>query len=103
MMLYVILLMSRVWFLPAFSILTYPNNTQPSFPPSQDGKVVFKEVIRYLDPLNPVQAVLEADNLISLMDDNGNKVLSMDEIEHHSDIFISSKIVNFASSLHDEF
>lgn len=57
----------------------------------------------YLDPTNPVQATLEAGTLMSLMDDNKDNLLSMYEILKHSDIFVSSKIVNFGANVHDEF
>ncbi|KAK6965951.1 45 kDa calcium-binding protein [Biomphalaria glabrata] len=68
-----------------------------------DGKVGLTELKNYLDPTNPVQAKVEADSLISLMDDNKDSLLSMEEILKHSDIFISSKLVNFAANMHDEF
>lgn len=57
----------------------------------------------YLDPTNPVQAKLEADSLMSLMDEDKNNLLSMDEIIKHSDLFIASKLINFAANVHDEF
>ncbi|KAK3757916.1 hypothetical protein RRG08_019665, partial [Elysia crispata] len=54
-----------------------------------NGKVEKNELRNYLDPTSPLQAKLEADSLISLMDDNKNNLLSMDEILKHSDLFIS--------------
>ncbi|GFN96062.1 45 kda calcium-binding protein [Plakobranchus ocellatus] len=65
-------------------------------------KVTFEELKNYLDPTNPLQAKLEADSLISLMDDDKNDLLSMDEILKHSDLFISSKVVNFVANIHEE-
>jgi hypothetical protein len=47
--------------------------------------------------------LLEAKNLISLMDEDGDHALSVDEILKHKDIFISSKVMNFAANVHDEF
>ncbi|XP_012943913.1 45 kDa calcium-binding protein [Aplysia californica] len=70
---------------------------------NHDGQVDMKEMENYLDPTNPLQARLEADSLLSLMDDDKNSLLSMEEILKHSDIFISSKIINFAANVHDEF
>ena len=46
---------------------------------------------------------MEAKNLISYMDDNRDGMLSMEEIMKHKDIFISSKVMNFAANVHDEF
>lgn len=68
-----------------------------------DGKVTKEELKKYLDPRNPVQAMTEAKNLMSYMDDNKDHMLSMDEIMRHKDIFISSKVMNFAANVHDEF
>ncbi|CAL1528641.1 unnamed protein product [Lymnaea stagnalis] len=70
---------------------------------NKDGKVDLPELKSYLDPTNPIQAKLEADTLLSLMDDDKNNLLSMEEILKHSDIFISSKLVNFERNIHDEF
>ncbi|XP_076472750.1 45 kDa calcium-binding protein-like [Babylonia areolata] len=67
------------------------------------GKVTKEELKRYLDPRNPIQALTEAKNLISYMDDDKDNALSMDEILRHKDIFISSKVMNFAANVHDEF
>ena len=46
---------------------------------------------------------MEAKNLMSYMDDNNDNVLSIAEILKHKDIFISSKVMNFAANVHDEF
>ncbi|XP_059146619.1 45 kDa calcium-binding protein-like [Physella acuta] len=70
---------------------------------NNDGKVDLLELKNYLDPTNPVQAKLEADSLMSLMDEDKNNLLSMDEIIKHSDLFIASKLINFAANVHDEF
>ncbi|RUS79645.1 hypothetical protein EGW08_012592 [Elysia chlorotica] len=67
-----------------------------------NGKVDKKELRNYLDPTNPLQAKLEADSLISLIDDDKNGLLSMGEILKHSDLFISSKVVNLAANMHEE-
>lgn len=56
-----------------------------------------------MNPRNPQQSLQEAKNLISLMDDNKDGKLSVDEIKKHKDVFISSKIVNVKKVLHDEF
>ncbi|XP_025084383.1 45 kDa calcium-binding protein-like isoform X2 [Pomacea canaliculata] len=56
-----------------------------------DGKVVKDELKKYLDPRNPVQAFMEAKNIMSFIDDNHDGMLSMEEILRHKDIFISSK------------
>ncbi|BFZ23657.1 hypothetical protein BsWGS_26696 [Bradybaena similaris] len=69
----------------------------------RDQKVNIEELKNYLDPTNPVQAKLEAATLISLMDDNKDDLLSEAEILKHLDILISSKMVNFAANVHDEF
>lgn len=69
---------------------------------NHDGKVDLKELRNYLDPTNPLQAKLEADSLISLMDDDKNSLLSMEEILKHSDLFVTSKVVNFAANIHEE-
>lgn len=58
---------------------------------------------KYLDPRNPVQAFMEAKNIMSFIDDNHDGMLSMEEILRHKDIFISSKVMNFAANVHDEF
>lgn len=68
-----------------------------------NGKVTNDELRKYLDPKNPVQALMEAKNLISFMDDNHDERLSMDEVLKHKDIFITSKVMNFAANVHDEF
>ncbi|KAL8574853.1 hypothetical protein ACOMHN_044875 [Nucella lapillus] len=68
-----------------------------------DGKVTKEELKQYLDPRNPVQSVMEAKNLMSYMDDDKDHMLSMEEILRHKDIFISSKVMNFAANVHDEF
>lgn len=70
---------------------------------NQNGFVDRDELKKYLDPTNPIQAKLEADSLISMMDDDKTGDLSVDEILKHSDLFISSKLVNFAANVHDEF
>ncbi|XP_070207360.1 45 kDa calcium-binding protein-like [Littorina saxatilis] len=70
---------------------------------NHDGKVTKEELRKYLDPRNPGQALMEAKNLISFMDDNRDNTLSMEEIMKHKDIFISSKVMNFAANVHDEF
>ncbi|CAG5132599.1 unnamed protein product [Candidula unifasciata] len=70
---------------------------------NHDKKVDLEELKNYLDPTNPVQAKLEAATLMSLMDDDKDNLLSVAEILKHSDIFISSKLVNFAANVHDEF
>ncbi|XP_046579478.1 45 kDa calcium-binding protein-like [Haliotis rubra] len=69
----------------------------------KDGKVTSKELKAYLDPRNPIQALMESRNLISLMDEDKDKMVSKDEMLKHKDIFISSKIVDFAANVHDEF
>ncbi|KAH9495901.1 45 kDa calcium-binding protein [Bulinus truncatus] len=68
-----------------------------------DGKVDLTELKNYLDPMKPVQAKVEADSLMSLMDDDKDSRLSMEEILKHADIIIYSKMVNYAANLHDEF
>lgn len=68
-----------------------------------DRKVTKEELKKYLDPRNPVQALMEAKNLISFMDDNHDNMLSLEEIMKHKDIFVSSKVMNLGANLHDEF
>ncbi|XP_050414376.1 45 kDa calcium-binding protein [Patella vulgata] len=70
---------------------------------NHDGKATEEELKRYLDPKNPFQAVMEARNLINLIDVDKDKKLSLTEIMNRKDIFLSSKICDFARNLHDEF
>lgn len=46
---------------------------------------------------------MEAKNLLSFIDDNHDDSLSLEEIIRHKDIFITSKVMNFAANVHDEF
>ncbi|XP_046381232.2 45 kDa calcium-binding protein-like [Haliotis rufescens] len=69
----------------------------------KNGHVTAMELKAYLDPRNPVQALMESRNLISLMDEDKDKMVSKDEMLKHKDIFISSKVVDFAANVHDEF
>ena len=61
---------------------------------------IFQE---YLDPRNPDQAKSDTKNLIDLVDQNKDGLLSWDEIMQHKDVFIQSKVVNVKRTLHDEF
>ncbi|XP_041377792.1 45 kDa calcium-binding protein-like [Gigantopelta aegis] len=68
-----------------------------------DGVATVEELKIYLDPRNPIQALMEARNLVSLMDDDKDGELSRDEIIKHKNIFLSSKVVDIVGNFHDEF
>ncbi|XP_062622272.1 45 kDa calcium-binding protein-like [Saccostrea cucullata] len=70
---------------------------------NKDGIATKQELIDYMNPRNPQQSKQEANNLVSLMDDDKDGKLSLKEIKNHKDVFISSKIVNVKRVLHDEF
>ncbi|ESO99275.1 hypothetical protein LOTGIDRAFT_113682 [Lottia gigantea] len=69
----------------------------------RDGKATKEEVHKYIDPRNPIQAKMEAKSLISLIDVNKDNKLSIGEIMDRKDIFLSSKLADFARNVHDEF
>ncbi|KAL3861355.1 hypothetical protein ACJMK2_007391 [Sinanodonta woodiana] len=70
---------------------------------NHDGKATKEELEKYMDPRNPDQAKQDAQNLISMLDDNHDNKVTWGEILNHKDIFINSKVVNVKRILHDEF
>lgn len=61
------------------------------------------ELVAYVDPRNPEQARTEAENLVSMLDENKDRLVSLEEMMINKDIFISSKCVDVKRVLHDEF
>ena len=57
----------------------------------------------YVDPQNPNHARLEAENLISLADEDHNGKLSLSEVLDNAELFLGSKVVDTGRSFHDEF
>ncbi|KAK3105428.1 hypothetical protein FSP39_025085 [Pinctada imbricata] len=69
----------------------------------RNGVATKEELMAYVDPRNPHQGKSEANNLISMLDDNKNGKVSLKEVLHHKDIFINSKVCDVKRILHDEF
>ncbi|KAI0222045.1 45 kDa calcium-binding protein [Lamellibrachia satsuma] len=70
---------------------------------NHDGKTSQSELERYVDPRNPNNARLEAENLMRLADLNVDGKLSLKEVLDNVDIFIGSKMMDTGRSFHDEF
>lgn len=70
---------------------------------NKDGKADRRELLMYIDPINPRHAREEAETLIALADVNHDGALSLVEILNKMDLFLGSKMVDTAKSFHDEF
>ncbi|OWF44013.1 45 kDa calcium-binding protein-like [Mizuhopecten yessoensis] len=68
-----------------------------------DKKADKAELLKYVDPRNPDQARSETENLINMMDENKDRLVTMEEMMINKDIFVSSKCVDVKRVLHDEF
>ncbi|XP_060074115.1 45 kDa calcium-binding protein-like [Ylistrum balloti] len=68
-----------------------------------DKKADKEELLVYVDPRNPDQARSETQNLISMLDENKDGLISVEEMMSNRDIFVSSKCVDVKRVLHDEF
>ncbi|KAL5015183.1 hypothetical protein ScPMuIL_009453 [Solemya velum] len=70
---------------------------------NHDGIATREELLAYLDPRNPLHARSEAENIITLMDNDKDGFLNFKEIMANKNILLNSKVVNVGRSLHDEF
>ncbi len=56
-----------------------------------------------MDPQNPSHSRLEAENLISMADEDNDDKLSLDEVLDNAELFLGSKMVDTGRNFHDEF
>jgi len=68
-----------------------------------DGVADKKEIVQFLDPKHPHWANDEAISLIRKSDKNKDKMISIDEMMSHPDLFLMSKLVSADLSFHGEF
>lgn len=68
-----------------------------------DGVVTIEELKLYVDPRNLKRLWTEAENLISLADEDGDNKLSLKEVLENSELFLGSKMFDASRNFHDEF
>ncbi|CAK8690888.1 unnamed protein product [Clavelina lepadiformis] len=67
-----------------------------------DGNVTKIELEQFLDPLSESMSEQEARQLISFGDEDGNGLLSLDELLENSEFYTGSKLYNYARSVHED-
>uniref|UniRef100_A0A2P2HYU9 45 kDa calcium-binding protein-like n=1 Tax=Hirondellea gigas TaxID=1518452 RepID=A0A2P2HYU9_9CRUS len=68
-----------------------------------NGKLSRKELLLYMDPRHPHHARVEAESLMAAADSDTDGKLTLAELLQQSSIFAASKMVDAASSFHNEF
>lgn len=66
-------------------------------------QVTLQELLLYNDPMNPIHAKREAEELIRKADTNKDGKLSTIEVLVQAATFMASKAVNAAKNIHEEF
>lgn len=70
---------------------------------NKDGQANRSELLAYIDPRHPRHALEEAGMLFEQADKNDDKKLSLEEVLAMGRLFIASKMIRTAESIHEEF
>ena len=68
---------------------------------NKDGILDYAELREWAMPTQAESAVDETDHLLEETDDNGDGVLSFEEIIDHHDIWVGSAVTDYGRHLHD--